>query len=357
MHISRVKEHEPLQTGHKTQYWCCQDQNQKQKARPSQMEGVKHQDMLGMHWYNCKSQLNIPYCTNPGSNEKTYKITIWLEHHMKHPPYYDVSIPPGAMALIWENLRWFSPHEVAKKVLQIYPTITATQVHTDWKLMSETLWKRSRDQLPSVRLLLEELQSNVAILDLPGMDGVDQVMWVMKSILGLLQGKIVEIGMDTTCERLSEHQTASTNNKYIDNTDSHHLELYTILREYNNTGFPLSYCLLTTAMSIKEKTENVQKHYQHGQPSCAMNMASSQDLSTLTKTWWKLVPVIKYGLRWNINSVGGINARHFLDDALKEVYLPHLSWPRYMNRLLFLLSHLSYLPFVLFYHYLVLNAD
>src|ERR1700744_1234889 len=53
-----------------------------------------------------------------------------------------------------------------------------------------------------------------------------------------------------------------------------------------------------------------------------MNMASSQDLSTLTKTWRKLVPVVKYGLRRNINSVGGINARH-LDNALKEVYLPH----------------------------------
>ena len=75
----------------------------------------------------------------------------------------------------------------------------------------------------------------------------------MKSILGPLQGKIVEIGMDTTCERLSEHQTASTNNRYIDNTNSRHLELYTILGEYDNTGFPLSYCLLTTATSIEDR--------------------------------------------------------------------------------------------------------
>jgi hypothetical protein len=37
-----------------------------------------------------------------------------------------------------------------------------------------------------------------------------------------------------------------------DNTNSKHLELYTILGEYDNTGFPLSYCLLTTASSVEE---------------------------------------------------------------------------------------------------------
>jgi hypothetical protein len=36
----------------------------------------------------------------------------------------------------------------------------------------------------------------------------------------------------------------------IDNTNSKHLELYTTLGEYDNTGFPLSYCLLSTASSI-----------------------------------------------------------------------------------------------------------
>ena len=36
-----------------------------------------------------------------------------------------------------------------------------------------------------------------------------------------------------------------------DNTNSHHLELYTILGEYDNAGFPLSYCLLTTVTSVE----------------------------------------------------------------------------------------------------------
>jgi len=37
----------------------------------------------------------------------------------------------------------------------------------------------------------------------------------------------------------------------IDNTNLKHLELYTILGEYNNAGFPLSYCLLLTVAATK----------------------------------------------------------------------------------------------------------
>ena len=40
--------------------------------------------------------------------------------------------------------------------------------------------------------------------------------------------------------------------RYIDNTNSRHLELYTVLGEFDNAGFPLSYCLLTTASSVEE---------------------------------------------------------------------------------------------------------
>lgn len=160
-----------------------------------------------MHRYNCKGRLNISCRENPKGEEKTYKITIWLEHHANHTPYYDVSLPPGAAALIRENLEWFSPHEVAKMVLQTYPSISANQVHFAWTTMSETLWKRGREQLPSVKALLGELNSDVVVLDLPEIEGVDQVAWVMKKIMSPLQGKIVEIGIDATCKILSKHQT------------------------------------------------------------------------------------------------------------------------------------------------------
>ena len=125
---------------------------------------------------------------------------------MRHTPYYDVSLHPEAAALIRENLDWFSPHEVSKKVMAIYPSITANQVHAAWTTMSETLWKRDKEQLPSVKLLLGELKDDVTILGLPGMDGVEQVAWVMKKVVEQLQGKIVEIGIDATCESSSNHQ-------------------------------------------------------------------------------------------------------------------------------------------------------
>jgi hypothetical protein len=36
----------------------------------------------------------------------------------------------------------------------------------------------------------------------------------------------------------------------VDNTNSKHLELYSIMGEYDNAGFPLTYCLLSTATAI-----------------------------------------------------------------------------------------------------------
>ena len=144
--------------------------------------------------------MTISCRTNPQREEKTYTILIWLEHHMKHTPYYDVSLPPAATVLIRENLECHCLNEVAKKVLLSHPSVTAKQVHAAWTKMSETLWKRDNEQVASVKALLAEHQDDAAILDLPRMEGVEQVAWVMKKIVLPLQGKIVEIGIDATCE-------------------------------------------------------------------------------------------------------------------------------------------------------------
>ena len=72
--------------------------------------------------------------------------------------------------------------------------------------MSETLWKRNGEQLPSVKQLLGELKDDIEVLGLPGIDRVEQVMWVMTKIVSPLQGKIVEIGIDATCKSSSDHQ-------------------------------------------------------------------------------------------------------------------------------------------------------
>ena len=144
--------------------------------------------------------MTISCRTNPQREEKTYTILIWLEHHMKHTPYYDVSLPPAATVLIRENLECHCPNEVAKKVLLSHPSVTAKQVHAAWTKMSETLWKQDNEQVASVKALLAEHQDDAAILDLPRMEGVEQVAWVMKKIVLPLRGKIVEIGIDATCE-------------------------------------------------------------------------------------------------------------------------------------------------------------
>ena len=81
-----------------------------------------------------------------------------------------------------------------------YPLISTNQIHTAWTMMSETPWKRDREQLPSVKVLLGELKDDVAILDLPATEGVEQIAWVMKNIVAPLRGKIVEIGIDATCK-------------------------------------------------------------------------------------------------------------------------------------------------------------
>ena len=196
----RIKDHRPVQTGHKTRYWCCHDKNRKPKSHPSEREGALHRDTLGMCRYDCQSKMTISCRTNPQREEKTYTILIWLEHHMKHTPYYDVSLPPAATVLIRENLECHCLNEVAKKVLLSHPSVTAKQVHAAWTKMSETLWKQDNEQVASVKALLAEHQDNAAILDLPWMEGVEQVAWVMKKIVLPLQGKIVEIGIDATCE-------------------------------------------------------------------------------------------------------------------------------------------------------------
>jgi len=45
--------------------------------------------------------------------------------------------------------------------------------------------------------------------------------------------------------------TGQSLTREIDNTNSKHLELYSIMGEYDNAGFPMTYCLLSTATAIE----------------------------------------------------------------------------------------------------------
>jgi hypothetical protein len=192
-----VKENKLLVSGHKTQYWCSQDSTWKQKVRPSPKEGAKHRDTLGMHHYNCCSCLRVSCCEvdDPSSRQ----ITIYLQHHKAHTPYYDVAMPPEAAIIIRENLEWTTPNAMVPKIQALFPAVTATQIHSAWTIMSKILWKRDDLQLPSAEILLREYSDKVNVFDLPKVDGMEQLAWGMKKVSDRLRGKVVEVGIDATC--------------------------------------------------------------------------------------------------------------------------------------------------------------
>jgi hypothetical protein len=133
-------------------------------------------------------------------------ITIWVRHQEAHIPYYNVEMPPEASALVCENLEWSTPSSMVGKIQTLYPTVTAGQVHTAWTSMSETLWKRDQMQLPSATMLLKEYRHDVDVFDIPTAEGIEQLAWGMKKIVGQLRGKVAEIGIDATCTSILPHR-------------------------------------------------------------------------------------------------------------------------------------------------------
>ncbi|KAJ7315637.1 hypothetical protein DFH08DRAFT_625003, partial [Mycena albidolilacea] len=110
------------------------------------------------------------------------------------------------------------------------------QIHRAWTELSEPHWRFDNDQILSTKKLLEEHTDDVDIFqpqDVP--EGVEMQCWGMKNIATPLKGKVVEIGIDATY-----------------NTNSKHLELYSIMGEQEGVGFLLSYLLLSTASSMDQ---------------------------------------------------------------------------------------------------------
>ncbi|KAF7799214.1 hypothetical protein EIP86_010446 [Pleurotus ostreatoroseus] len=236
----KVQDHPLMRTGHKVRMWCSQDQAHKAAAKPSVRPGAKPRDTLGMHRYDCKSRLNIASKKVNAAGDRLVTVYIKHDHRGGHQPYYNVELPPEAAAIIRENVQYSTPNELVTQIQSLYPHVTSTQIHTAWSRMSETLWKRDPQQLPSAKLLIEEFPDDVDIFDIKPADGVEQLCWGMKRIAAELRGKVVEIGLDATF-----------------NTNSKHLELYSIMAEHDNAGYPLSYCLLSTAssMDVKKRTK------------------------------------------------------------------------------------------------------
>ncbi|KAJ7307825.1 hypothetical protein DFH08DRAFT_975430 [Mycena albidolilacea] len=191
-----VKDHRPLKSGHRTRYWCSQDEGRKKKSKASQNPAIRNRDNK--------------------DNEEELTIT--------------------ALAMIRDNVEWLTPAAMVTKVQAAFPTITTAQIRRAWVELSEPFWRFEDDQLLSTKKVLEEHTDHVDIFEPQNVpEGVEMICWGMKQISTLLKGKVVEIGVDATY-----------------NTNSKHLELYSLMGEQDGAGFPLSYLLLSTASSIDQ---------------------------------------------------------------------------------------------------------
>jgi hypothetical protein len=124
-----------------------------------------------------------------------------LQHHVKHVPYIDVSMPPEALKMIEDQVEWLTPAAMASKVQAACPQVTSKQIYKAWRELSQTYWQRDELQLPSAKKLLAEYPEEVDVFDVGGIpEDVEILAWGMKRITTRLKGHVVEIGMDATCQ-------------------------------------------------------------------------------------------------------------------------------------------------------------
>ncbi|KAJ7194330.1 hypothetical protein GGX14DRAFT_339727, partial [Mycena pura] len=188
-----VHDNPKLKNGHRTRYYCSQDESSKKAPKPSQNPDAKPRETPGMVRFPCRGRLTI---SSRQKDDSTRIVAINLRHAVHHVAYYDVSLPAEAADIIREHMEWCTPTELVKRVQTRFPSATANQIGDAWRSLSEMYWKRDAAQLISASKLLTD------------------------------------------------------RNIPADNTNARRLELYGILAEYDNAGFPLAYCLLSTASSI-----------------------------------------------------------------------------------------------------------
>ena len=110
-------------------------------------------------------------------------------------------MPPEALQIICEQAEWSRPSVMITKIQAAYPHITTGQINSAWRELSKTYWRREDAQLPSAMTLLAKFNEDVDIFKPVGIpDSVEILAWGMKRIAEPLRGKVVEIGIDATCE-------------------------------------------------------------------------------------------------------------------------------------------------------------
>ncbi|KAF9475444.1 hypothetical protein BDN70DRAFT_883709 [Pholiota conissans] len=108
-----VKDHPQFINGHKTRFWCSQDEAHRSKssraARKLQGDCYKPRvtsagEVMAKSRYPCRSRLLIS--SRDARSPGTRCITVRMHHHVSHEPYVDANLPPEVVQRIWESFGW-----------------------------------------------------------------------------------------------------------------------------------------------------------------------------------------------------------------------------------------------------------
>ena len=155
--------------------------------------------------------------------------------------------------MVGRDIDW-ALNDLTRKIQQDYPAVTSKQIMTIWTKLAQQLWKRKpENQMESATILFKGSDDVTDLFVLEVEEGVDQLAWGMKRVAHLLGAGIIEVGIEATCECGGRLVRFTGLLVFADNTNSRNLELYIIIAEHDNAGFPLSYCLLSTGTAIEPK--------------------------------------------------------------------------------------------------------
>lgn len=110
----RVKDHPQIKDGHKTRFWCSQDEAHRSKqSRAARMAQSAPKprlssggEALAKTRYPCRSRLLI---SSRDANLPGLRIiTVRMHHQVPHEPYVDASLPPEVTHAIWESFGWMT---------------------------------------------------------------------------------------------------------------------------------------------------------------------------------------------------------------------------------------------------------
>ncbi len=113
-YLSRVKDHPRINNGHKTRFWCSQDEAHRSKSSKlarlpnstSKPRISSAGEALAKARYPCKSRLLISSRDCSNSTPGTRLITVRVHHHVSHEPYVDTSLPPELAQAVYESFGW-----------------------------------------------------------------------------------------------------------------------------------------------------------------------------------------------------------------------------------------------------------